>query len=217
MSVFERYRRGFLHRLLVADYQHLRRWYWEFRTPDLHRTTETPPAESELIRDIAERYGVESVLDVGCGSGRLFPVFQAAGVERILGVDIAGRALAIAKRLHPEVPTIRIRISQLELPEEYDAVMTNRVLQHITAGDLPATVDRICDAARKIVYINEISDSEGADLTGVRYMFFHDYISLFAASGWVVAEKGLMPGTQKTYLVFQRGAANDSAHGHRST
>ncbi len=207
MRVFERYRRGLLHRLLVVDYRHLQRWYWEFRTPDLHRTTGTPAAEAELIRGVIGRYGVESVLDVGCGTGRLFPVYEAAGVQRILGVDIAGRALAIAKRLHPGVPTLRVRAAQLELPEQYDAVMTNRVLQHIDAIELPEALDRITDAARKIIYVNEISESEAANLTGARYMFEHDYISLFSARGWVLAEKGLMAGTRQTYLVFKQGPA----------
>jgi len=207
MSVLERYRRGLLHRLFLADYRHVQRWYWEFRTPDLHRTTQTPAAEVDLIRDVIGRYGVESLVDVGCGTGRLFPVYHAAGVKRILGIDIAGRALAVAKKEHPEVPTLRVRAAQLELPEQYDAVMTNRVLQHIDALDLPAALDRISDAARKIIYVNEISESEAADLTGARYMFEHDYVSLFSARGWVLAEKGLMAGTRQTYLVFKHGPA----------
>ncbi len=202
---FERYRRGILHRALVFDYRHLQRWYWEFRAPDLHRTATANEAESTLIRDIISRYGVQSILDVGCGTGRLFPTYKAAGIQRVLGIDISGRALAIARRIHPEFRTAHIRVEKLRLPEQYDAIITNRVLQHIDPFDLPEALDRICHAARKVIYINEFSESELADITGAHYMFEHDYIAAFSARGWVLAEKAQMPGTLQTYLVFKPG------------
>ena len=90
ISELERYRRGILHRALVVDYRHLQRWYWEFRTADLHRTAVATQAEEDLIHAIIERYAIESVLDVGCGTGRwameLATQFPSANV---IGVDIA--------------------------------------------------------------------------------------------------------------------------------
>jgi acetyltransferase-like isoleucine patch superfamily enzyme len=206
-ATVERYRRGILHRALVVDYRHLQRWYWEFRTADLHRTASAPEAESCLIRDLIDRYHIESVLDVGCGTGRLFPVYSQAGVQRVLGIDIAARALAIAKRLHPDFVTSHTRAERLETPEPFDAVIINRVLQHIDPLDLPDALDRISQAASKIIYVNEISESERADLRGAHYMFEHDYVSMMSARGWVLAEKAIMSGTQQTYLVFQQGPA----------
>ena len=60
--------------------------------------------------------------------------------------------------------------------------------------DLPDALDRICQSAAKVIYVNEISDSERADITGAHYMFEHDYVSMFSARGWVLAEKGFDAG-----------------------
>jgi acetyltransferase-like isoleucine patch superfamily enzyme len=206
-TTLERYRRGALHRLLLVDYRHLQRWYWEFRTPDLDRSAVAAPEECALIGDVMERYGVKSVLDVGCGTGRLFSVYKRKGATRVMGIDIARRALALASQRHPDVPVKRVRAEHLPVGERFDAVFTNRVLQHIDPLDLPDALDRICQAAEKAIYLNEISESEMADLTGAHYMFEHDYISAMSARGWVLAEKALMPGTRATYLVFQPGPA----------
>lgn len=206
-TTFERYRRGILHRALVLDYRHLQRWYWEFRAPDLHRSASASETESTIIRDIIGRHGVESILDVGCGTGRLFPTYKAAGIQRVLGIDISRRALAIARRVHPEFRTAHVRVERLHVPRQYDAIITNRVLQHIDPFNLPEALDRICAAASKIIYINEFSESELADITGAHYMFEHDYIFGFSARGWILAEKALMPGTLQTYLVFKPGPA----------
>jgi acetyltransferase-like isoleucine patch superfamily enzyme len=203
----ERYRRGILHRALVVDYRHLQRWYWEFRTADLHRTAVATQAEEDLIHAIIERYAIESVLDVGCGTGRLFPAYRRAGLKRVVGIDIASRALSIAGRLYPEFETQRTRAERLTFERPFDAAIINRVLQHIDPMDLPDALDRICQSASKVIYVNEISDSERADISGAHYMFEHDYVSMFSARGWVLAEKGLMPGTSQTYLVFRPGPA----------
>ncbi len=206
-ATVERYRRGVLHRALVVDYRHLQRWYWEFRTADLYRSAVASESEAAVIRDFIRRNGVESVLDVGCGTGRLFPIYEELGLGRVLGVDIAGRALAIASKQHPRIPTVRTRIEHFEPSQPFDAVIINRVLQHIDPVDLADALDRVTAAAAKVVYMNEITQSERPNLRGAHYMFEHDYVSMMSARGWVLAEKALMPGTQQTYMVFKPGPA----------
>lgn len=210
-STFARYRRAALHRLLLWDYGHLHRWYWELRTKDLHGSTDTDPGEVAAIHDVMSRYGVESLVDVGCGTGRLFPVFREAGAKRIVGLDIAGQALAIAHREHPNVPTLRTRAADADLEGEFDAVFVNRVLQHIRPADIAATLDRLCQVATRVIYLNEISPSEYADLTGAKYMFHHDYVALMSARGWMLAESRSIEGTNKTALVFVPGPAYHAA------
>lgn len=207
-STFARYRRAALHRVLLWDYGHLQRWYWELRTKELHGSADTEPGEVAAIRDVIARHGVESLVDLGCGTGRLFPVFREAGAKQILGIDIAGRALAIAHREHPDVPTLRERGANAAIEGDFDAVFVNRVLQHIRPDELPATLDRICRTAKRVIYLNEISPGEYADLSGARYMFHHDYVSLMSARGWVLAESRSIEGTNKTALVFVPGPAH---------
>ncbi|MBI5949006.1 MAG: methyltransferase domain-containing protein [Chloroflexi bacterium] len=204
-ATFDRYRRAATYRLLLLNYRRARRWYWELRTPDLHRQWNEDRSDFAVLRQIIKDREVQSLLDLGCGSGRLFPVYEEAGLKEVLGVDIAGRALALANRLHPGIPTLRSKAEDLDPGRRFDLVVVHRVLQHLPEETLPTVVERMTQIARKAIYINEISESDHANLKGARYIFEHDYIPLFSARGWLLAERGIVPATRQTYLVFTPG------------
>ncbi len=200
--VVGRYRRAAIYRLLLLNYGRAQRWYWELRTPDLHRHWGEDRADFTVLSDILGRYHPQSVLDLGCGTGRLFPLYKEAGIRKVLGVDIAGRALGIASRLYPGVPTQRVRAEKLRTHERFDMVVINRVLQHLLPENLPAALDRVTSIGSNAIYINEIGKSDTANLTGARYMFEHDYVPMLAARGWCLSEQGEIPGSRQTYLLF---------------
>ncbi len=219
-STFDRYRRAAVYRLLLMNYRRARRWYWELRTPDLHRQWSQDRSDFEVLSQVIEGRQVESLMDLGCGSGRLFPVYKQAGLKQVLGVDIASRALALAKRLHPEIETLRTKAEDLDPGRQFDMIVVHRVLQHLPEATLPTVIERMTQVARKAIYINEISESDRANLSGARYIFEHDYIPLFTAQGWLLAERGIVPGTRQTYLVFAPGPhAHEvvAAAAHRGT
>lgn len=197
-----RYLRAALYRLLLLNYHRARRLYWELRAPDLHRRWNADHSDFPVLRALIHDRNIESVLDLGCGTGRFFPLYEEAGLADTLGVDIAARALAVARRLHPGVRTVRQKAEDLDPGRTYDLVVCHRVLQHITPATLPRVADRMTRVAARAIYIDEIGESDHANLTGARYMFEHDYLRLFAGRGWQLAESGLVPGTNRTYLVF---------------
>ncbi len=217
VSTFERYRRAAVYRLLLMNYRRARRWYWELRSPDLYRQWNEDRSDFEVLGQVIEGRQVESLMDLGCGSGRLFPVYKEAGLKSVLGVDIASRALALANRLHPEIETLRSKAEDLDTGRQFDMIVVHRVLQHLPEETLPTVIERMTQVARKAIYINEISESDRANLSGARYIFEHDYIPLFSGQGWLLAERGVVPGTRQTYLVFTPGPhARDAAAGdHR--
>ncbi|MGI8927362.1 MAG: class I SAM-dependent methyltransferase [Tepidiformaceae bacterium] len=206
-QTFTRYRRAAMYRLLLLNYGRARRWYWELRTPDLHERWNGENADFPVLSEVIRAHQAESVLDLGCGSGRLFPVYEGAALREVLGVDIAARALSLAAKLHPTIPTLRSRAEDLPLDRPFDLIVVHRVLQHLPPQTLPAVLDRVCRIARKAIYINEIGASDHANLSGARYMFEHDYASLFSARGWERAESGLVPGTRQTYVVYAPAAS----------
>lgn len=189
-------------RIVLRFYRRAQRLYWELRAPDLYRRYGQEQTDFPTLKGIITRYKPESVLDLGCGTGRLFPVYLEAGLKPILGVDIAAQALALAHRAYPQVPTRRARIEDLAVNRQFDLIVVNRVFQHLPPENLPGAVATTTRISRQLIYLNEIGVSDDADLSGLRYMFKHDYPRLFAVHGWHPVEQGLIPSTRQTYLLL---------------
>lgn len=97
-----------------------------------------------------------SVLDLGCGSGRLFRPFLDGGARRILGVDGSGALLARARRRMAADPKLaaaaregRIELVEgdarrLRRRERFSLVVAAGLLPHL---DGPADADRVLRAA----------------------------------------------------------------------
>lgn len=201
---------GVLYRILLLNYRRAQRWYWELRAPDLHRRYGAEQSDFSTVRAILARYRPASVLDLGCGTGRLFPLYTEAGIERIEGVDISQRALALARRAYPRIPTRRVRAEDLSTDTQFDLVVVNRVFQHLPPDNLAPALERTTRIARRLIYLNEIGESDAANLDGARYMFKHAYPELFAAHGWRVVEQGAIPATRQTYLLLEPAPAQDA-------
>lgn len=199
-----------LSRLLLLNYRRAQRWYWELRALDLYRRYGAEEVDFPTVRAILARYRPASVLDLGCGTGRLFPLYTEAGISRIAGVDISERALAVARRAYPRIPTQRIRAEDLPLDPQFDLVVVNRVFQHLPPENLAQALDRVTRIARRLIYLNEIGESDAANLDGARYMFKHAYPALFAARGWRVVEQGSIPAIHQTYLLLEPEPAPDA-------
>lgn len=154
----------------------------------------------ELLGRIITDHRVRSVLDIGCGSGRLFGLFRQLEINKVLGVDISKNALDIAGRDYPEVPTRCTRLQELSLAnDEFDLIVSNRVLQHVAPGEIRSVMAKLCKIA-PLIYLNELSES---DQYGEQFfMFMHDYDQILREQGFVQGERGQMGVT--TYRLFRR-------------
>ncbi|WP_372617876.1 class I SAM-dependent methyltransferase [Falsiroseomonas sp.] len=104
--------------------------------------------QEELDRLVADYFGDGaglSVLDIGCGGGRLAPVLTAA--TQLVGVDIAAAPLARARARHATVPGCafaRMDAARLGFPEaSFDAAL---MLDMLDA--LPDPAAALAEAAR---------------------------------------------------------------------
>lgn len=75
-----------------------------------------------------QRLGPASVLDAGCGSGRVAAELARRGDE-VVGVDVDAAMLATARRLHPELSWIEADLCTLDLGRRFDVV--------VMAGNVP--------------------------------------------------------------------------------
>jgi 2-polyprenyl-3-methyl-5-hydroxy-6-metoxy-1,4-benzoquinol methylase len=70
-----------------------------------------------------------SVLDVGCGHGRLFELLQGAALSRYLGVDISEEAIRQARRFEREgVLFLVADFDCWEPPKPFDVIVFNEAL-----------------------------------------------------------------------------------------
>lgn len=102
--------------------------------------------------------GARSVVDLGCGEGELVSLLLGEGFERVLGIDVAPRALAsAARRLHLDTLPDRLR-SRVELAQSsvvyadarvagFDAAVLSEVVEHVDPPRLPALERAVLGAA----------------------------------------------------------------------
>jgi SAM-dependent methyltransferase len=195
--------RAFLYRLPVPWGRHYLRTLWDGKAEMIHATWGEDQHDFDVIGRLIDIHRAESLLDVGCGSGRLFRLYKERGVGRVMGVDISRKALDIARRRHPEVPTTLAAVEDLPVEDlRFDLAICNRVLQHVPSLQIRKVVARLARSARR-VYVNELSATEGEPENF--YMVRHDYVALFGQQGCRLIDEGQI-GAQR-YQVFERTSA----------
>jgi SAM-dependent methyltransferase len=97
---------------------------------DYQRRIEAQLAGEDPHGEVAfvERYTPASVLDAGCGTGRVAIELARRGVE-VVGVDADGSMLATARRLAPELDWVHADLADLTLDRTFDLV--------VMAGNVP--------------------------------------------------------------------------------
>jgi SAM-dependent methyltransferase len=92
--------------------------------------TDDPHGEVAFV----QRYAPDSVLDAGCGTGRVAIELDRRGVE-VVGVDLDASMLATARRLDPHVTWVEADLAALDLGRRFDVVvMAGNVLLFTAPG-----------------------------------------------------------------------------------
>jgi len=85
--------------------------------------------ESYLIPEI-DRLHARRAIDIGCGTGHLFPLLHAGGAGRVVGVEPSARSAAIARREYPELEVIEAPFQDLGLAREFDLAVAVMSFEH---------------------------------------------------------------------------------------
>ncbi len=72
--------------------------------------------------DFVERLGPASVLDAGCGTGRVAIELARRGVD-VMGVDLDRSMLDVARCKHPEISWVLADLVDVDLGRTFDAVV----------------------------------------------------------------------------------------------
>jgi ubiquinone/menaquinone biosynthesis C-methylase UbiE len=90
--------------------------------------------------DFAQRYEPASVLDAGCGTGRVAIEFARRGVDAA-GTDLDESMLATAQSKAPELTWVQSDLSALDMGRTFDAVvMAGNIILFVQPGTESAVV-----------------------------------------------------------------------------
>lgn len=96
----------------------------------------------------------KSVLELGCGSGRLFPLYLKEGIAKIVGIDLSHEMVKQAEKKYPSVQVYQGDIANYVLDEKFDlVVISNSLLKHIEA---PETRLKVLNNAKKFLSENGV-------------------------------------------------------------
>jgi SAM-dependent methyltransferase len=179
----------------------LRRLFWEVYADEIHTCWGLEKQDFMIVSNIISTLEPRSILDIGCGSGRLFSLYLEKDIVDITGVDISHVALSIAKKEYPQVTTICSSLEDSDFGEQFfDLAISNRTLQHVPPALIDLVVKKICLHSR-YVYINEsVLGEEGKSGS----LFQHDYEFLFQSCHFVIIDTGFI-GNQRYYLFLASG------------
>ncbi len=179
---------------------------WMEYALDIHQQFGMETNDYGTLVAVIRRYQPRTVLDAGCGSGRLFKLYEQCGVRDFTGTDISATALEIARSAFPNAKLRQLRLEDLDYPPKtFDLCICNRTLQHIPERSLQTVIQKLTEACR-LVYVNELSRSDGQHDTF--WMLRHDYPRRFEEAGFECLETGTIG--QQTYFVFGRAGDVES-------
>lgn len=107
-------------------------------------------SEDNLLKNVQvkidRRKGEKKMLDVGCGMGRLFPVFLPH-VDTIKALEPDEARFAQAQRTAEDfdgrIEVLRGDVRLLEDDEQYSVVLISHILQHIKDADMQAMLNKL--------------------------------------------------------------------------
>lgn len=101
--------------------------------------------------DLVERYGPRSVLDAGCGTGRVAIELDSRGIE-VVGTDLDAAMLEAARTKAPRLTWVEADLASLDLRDDAGerrrfelAVLAGNVMIFVTPGREAEVVGRIAD------------------------------------------------------------------------
>jgi len=189
------------------------RVFWNGLAEHVHANWGNDVYDFDVVSRCCAIVGAKSILDVGCGSGRLFPLYIEKGIP-FCGCDVSPVALSLARRRFSSADLREVAVEAISdgaLGQRFDLAICHRVLQHIPHATFDKALQGIA-AAASAVYVNELTIEQTPPNSS--YMFPHDYIAAFKGLDFGLVSSGKIDvagDPTHHWLLFRRNATTESA------
>lgn len=169
--------------------------YWMERGPvyyDQHRRL-NPISKSRfylqeraIINQLYNYYPFESVLEVGCGYGRITSLILdnlsiSKSLKRYVAIDISLDQINKAQERTREKGNVEYRqiaIQDLDYENEFDLVIASEVLMHVPPDQIRGAIDKLISASKGLILnVDWCAPKEPREAGG--YCFQHNYEALY--------------------------------------
>ena len=118
------------------------------------RRRRTSMSQRRKLATIVGQLG-NSLLDVGCGPGALWPHLEAQSHPRWVGLDVTQNMIATAHRLFPNVPCLRADAGRLPFNDAaFEVVLLRHVLEHLPGWLMENVISEATRVAKRAVVID---------------------------------------------------------------
>jgi SAM-dependent methyltransferase len=189
-----------------------RKWFWNNSAIRINDEYGSLNHDFEILREIIRNGNVKHLLDIGCGSGRLFSLYRDMEIKEVVGQDCSNKALKLARRKFPDsqFKFTNTTITGLNFPPSYfDLIISNRVLQHIPPENIDGVVRTLCRLG-KFIYANETTLAD--DKINSFNLFQHDYMNLFSKFGYEIKTSGIVfseTGKKQYWFLYEMTDAKE--------
>jgi hypothetical protein len=179
---------------------------WESLANTIHARYGYLSHDYSVLGKVIRETGARSVLEMGCGSGRLMPVYLLHDMNPIWAHDISSCALNICRKRFSHQKQIRYLAGSIEdvsLDTKVDLVVSTRVLQHIPEDEDVRRILRCLADKTNSFFINEASAEEDED----PYIKGRDYNSILSKLDFQLRNHGELEaeeGARQLWQLFER-------------
>lgn len=186
--------------------------YWEDHGGPVYREyTESPrysryqQAQSEFFSHLVKQFRPQRLLDFGCGTGKLFPLW--VDIPEVHGYDRARSQIEVARaeaaRIRPANP---YRLMHYAMPgrasvpyddDDFDLVIVAEVLLHVLPSEISSLITELQRICRSHLAIVTAAPFENP----APHNFNHDYSSLLAGRFEIIDDHCLY---QQRYLLGKK-------------
>lgn len=178
--------------------------YWEHRsrTRGYEKYTIVRPTEDKLISKVINNYNIKSLVEIGVGTGRFFPIYKRYNLE-VIGCDISEKFIEIANNLGFNYQLILYSKTTIPIEDsKSDIVLSSEMLLHVPEKDIEEVFKEHIRISKKYILIIVSHNAEGKKLPFSNVTDFdHNYEELIKKYNLKILEKGFMDKTIYYFLL----------------